>query len=175
MSKKTILITFLAVAILGICSYAYLGGFHEVKISKVSIGSYKIAGKHFKGKVQSDSLGNIFFEAKKYVETHDAAKSIAILYYKGADNSIAIIDCFVGALLQSNTENLPDEFKLKEIQVKEVLRARFEGHRLVTPDPKTMYEKIKTYANANNISLQEIYIEKYFSDEGIEVDYFIVD
>ena len=175
MSKKSILITFITVAMLGLCGYAYLGGFHEVEISKVPVGSYKIAGKHFEGKVQSDSLGKIFFVAKKYVKNHDDANSIAILYYKSADNSIGKIDCFAGVLLESNAENLPKDFEIREITVKEVLRARFEGHRLVTPEPNTMYQKIKKYADENNISLQKVYIEKYFSDDAIEVDYLIAD
>ncbi len=175
MSKKSILITFITVAIVGLCGYAYLGGFHQVKISKVVIGSYKIAGKHFEGKVQSKILAGIFFEAKEYVNNHDGANSIAILYYKSADNSIGKIDCFAGALLEPNAENLPKDFETREIRVKEVLRARFEGHRLVTPEPNTMYQKIKTYADKNNISLQKIYIEKYFSDDAIEIDYLIVD
>lgn len=175
MSKKSILITFIIVAIAGLCGYAYLGGFHKVEISKITIGSYKIAGKHFEGKVQSDTLSNIFFVAKKYVQTHDNANSIAILYYQSADISIGKIDCFAGALLASDAENLPKEFEVKKFKVKEVLRARFEGHRLVTPEPSTIYQKIKTYADENGIQLQKIYIEKYFSDEAIEVDYLIVD
>lgn len=175
MSKKSILITFITVAIIGLCGYTYLGGFHEVKISKVAIGSYKIAGKHFEGKVQSKVLEHIFFEAKEYVHNHNGANSIAIIYYKSTDNSIGKIDCFAGALLEPNAENLPKDFEIREIMVKEVLRARFEGHRLVTPEPNTMYQKIKKYADKNNIRLQKIYIEKYFSDDAIEVDYLIID
>ncbi len=153
--------------------YAYLGGFQEVKLTVESEDEYHIIGKYFEGKVESDTMKTIFLEAKTMAEKKIINGTVVVLYYKDASKGDDEIECFAGLLLLNKPENIPLGMEYRNFKSKGVIRAKFDGHRIVTPNPSRVKEEVNNYAKENNLTLQSLFIEKYFSNNAIEVDYLM--
>ena len=150
--------------------YAYLGGLKEVKLSVVSEEVYHMLGNRFTGQIESDSLRDMFMEAKRLIEENHVSGTLAILYFKDAEQGRDTIECFTGILLNAAPTKIPAGMEYEAFDSKGAVNARFDGHRLVTPNPAEIKEKVVGYAEENNLNLQQIFVEKYFSDNAIEID-----
>lgn len=154
-------------------TYAYLGGLREVKISVISEDVYHMVGNRFTGQIESDTLKDMFLSAKKRIEDKQVDGTLAILYFKDAERGRDSIECFTGILLGMKPEKVPAGMEYKAFNSNGAVKARFDGHRLVTPNPAEIKEKVDRYAQKNNLKLQQIFVEKYFSDNAIEIDYLL--
>ena len=153
--------------------YAFLGGLKEVKLSVISEVVYHMVGNEFNGQIESDSLKAMFMGAKKLVEDREVEGTLAILYFKDAEHGNDTIECFTGILLRTKPEKIPSGMQYKAFNSNGAVKARFDGHRLVTPNPAEIKEKVDRYARQKNLRLQPIFVEKYFSDNAIEIDYLL--
>ncbi|MDN5200717.1 hypothetical protein QQ008_05080 [Fulvivirgaceae bacterium BMA10] len=175
MNKKIVFaISLTILGAVAIFMYSYLGGWNEVQVSLREVNDIRMVGQPFKGSATSDTLRTIFLSAKEVIGKQQEG-TLAILYYKDVDKENNEIDCFAGIMVDKDSElNVPN-FEIKTFQVSKVIRAYFEGHRLVTPDPSTINQKIRDFAQSQNLNLQPIFIEKYFSDHAIEVIHLVED
>ena len=153
--------------------YAFLGGLKEVKLSVISDKVYHMVGNQFNGQIESDTLKSLFFGAKTLLEKKQVDGTLAILYFKDAEQGRDSIECFTGILLTRKPGSVPEGMEYKAFSSKGAVKARFDGHRLVTPNPSQIKEKVDRFATQNNLKLQRIFVEKYFSDNAIEIDYLL--
>jgi len=63
--------------------------------------------------------------------------------------------------------------EIRSFKTQGVIRARFDGHRLVTPNPGRVQSAAREFATANHHDMQNIFVEKYFSNNAIEVDFLL--
>ena len=153
--------------------YAYLGGLKEVKLSVISEEVYHMVGKDFKGQIESDTLKDLFMTAKKLIEDKEIEGTLAILYFKDAEHNKDSIECFTGILLNRKPDQVPPGMEYKAFNSNGAVKARFDGHRLVTPNPAEIKEKVDRFARQKDLRLQPVFVEKYFSDHAIEIDYLL--
>ena len=153
--------------------YAFLGGLKEVKLSVISDQVYHMVGNEFNGQIESDTLKNMFLGAKRLIEEKQVDGTLAILYFKDAEEGRDSIACFTGILLAGKPGSVPEGMEYKTFNSKGAVKARFDGHRLVTPNPSQIKEKVDRFATQNNLKLQRVFVEKYFSDNAIEIDYLL--
>lgn len=153
--------------------YAFLGGLKKVMLSKANNNIYHMVGVFYEGSMDSKDLKESFLKAKSLIEEGMQDGTLAILYYKDATSSNDIIQCFTGILVEKEPSELPKDMEFRTIESNGVIKARFEGHRLVTPSPADIKDKVKKYAAEENLQLQPLFVEKYFSNNAIEVDYLL--
>ena len=153
--------------------YAFLGGLKEVKISVIQEEAYHMIGNEFNGQIESDSLKGLFLGAKGMVEDSKVDGTLAIMYFKDAEHGRDSIECFAGILLKMKPNNVPQGMEYRVFNSHGAVKARFDGHRLVTPNPAEIKEKVDDYARKLNLQLQPVFVEKYFSDHAIEIDYLL--
>ncbi len=153
--------------------YAFLGGLKEVQLSVVPEKIYHMVGTRFSGKIESDKLKKLFMDAKKLVEDNEIEGTLAIMYFKDAVDNTDSIECFTGILLKGEPEEIPAGMEYKFFNSNGAVKARFDGHRLVTPNPAEIKGKVNQYAKQNRLVLQPLFVEKYFSNNAIEVDYLL--
>ncbi len=153
--------------------YAFLGGLKEVVLTKTEKSDYHLVGRDYEGPVTSDTLRNTFLTAKSLIEEGKVEGTLAILYYKDATNDNDTIKCFTGIIVPQKQEALPVDMVYRYVSSGGAIKARFEGHRLVTPSPLDIKQKVEDFAKNENLSLQPVFIEKYFSNNAIEIDFLI--
>jgi hypothetical protein len=153
--------------------YAYLGGLEKVVVQYVDTKGYHIIGREYQGDIESNEMKSIFLEFKGMAEKHQNGGNLVVLYYKDAQEGDENIKCFTGLLLDNKPDDIPFGKEYRYFESNGVIRARFDGHRLVTPNPATIKEKATKYAEENNLGMQSLFIEKYFSNNAIEIDYLL--
>ena len=153
--------------------YAFLGGLKEVQLSVVPEKVYHMVGNRFSGRIASDHLKKLFLDAKKLVEDNEIEGTLAIMYFKDATDNEDSIECFTGILLTKAPDKIPTGMEYKFFNSNGAVKARFDGHRLVTPNPTEIKDKVNQYAEQLHLALQPLFVEKYFSNSAIEVDYLL--
>lgn len=170
MKKKSIiwsLSIFLGLVVLAV--YAYLGGFNPVAVSIQTNNQYTIIGNYYIGAYDRDSLQMLFFEAKEHLEKSKKDGILSIVNYRSGEESDSV-EMFVGILSKSNNGH-PAHWETIHLQAEKAIRAKISAHNLVMPTRPSIATKIQTFADKNNLTLQPILIEKYISENQLEIDH----
>lgn len=170
-----ILLGILAIIIIAV--YNYLGGFQKVKLEVLETTPYHMVGRYYEGKYDRDSLAALFFEAKSWMQIQEQSGTLTVVNYmgeNGAENSDSV-KTFIGVLFSTESPEMIAPYEHREIKGGKKLRASIEAHSIVMPTRETIEEKMKTFAQEEQLLLEPIIIEKYVSDEELVVEGVIAD
>lgn len=175
MKKKVLWLSVGILSIILIAGYNHLGGFHEIEMEVVEIDHYHLIGNYYEGRYDRDSIATLFFNAKKFLDAKSYTGTLSVVNFLG-DTEIEkgdTIQIFVGLILPKEPVEIPGLFDYRKVKGGKILRASIEAHSFVIPSRETIEGEMKEYALANDILLEPIIIEKYFSDEKLVIESII--
>lgn len=159
---KKALFIIVPLIIIIIIAYAFLGGFKEVDKSVEESVLVHIAGTEYIGKIGSDSLQNLFMQAKGLVESEETATSIAIAYYGEANEITGAIHNFIGVQVGDEPiYKMPADWEIRTFKRPTSVKGCIEANVLAMPTPDDMLQDLKVYATENSIAVDSVFIEFY--------------
>lgn len=168
--KKIYLILFLIIS-LSLVAYYFLGGFKVVEKSIITSSTNNIVGTYYEGKIGSDTLQQLFIQAKEIVEADEHAIAVAIVYYGETNPATGQVKNFIGYTTTNGlSEKSPLGWELRKFQSSLSVQGCIEANPLAMPTPEDMLENLRNYAAENEIATGEIFIEYYRGPNNLCVE-----
>lgn len=172
MSKnKKIALAIVAVIMLSLVGlYVYLGGLNTIEISIQNVqGPYRIVGIDFEGRPTDKRVREHFFDLRERIERGELKGRLSMVYFRDAETKRNEVKLFMGVILDEIPAEIPDEFRMMGVEVREVVEARLEVHNLVMPSPASIEERMIAFAQNAGYTHQPISIEIYSPDNSVRV------
>ncbi|MGV3541123.1 MAG: GyrI-like domain-containing protein [Rufibacter sp.] len=140
--------------------YTYLGGFAEVKVTKVASPQLFIAGQYFEGKTDAEALGQLYQRVGQAVEKKELVGDLAGIYYNNPSKESKTVKAFIGVSMADTTVALPQGFEVRVVPAgKAMLQGELEASMLLAP--RRIYSALFDYAEENKLKMQEFYVERF--------------
>ncbi len=168
---KKILLVIIVLLVISAIAYTILGGFKPLSMSITENTTTHIVGKYFKGKMASDTLQDIFLQAREIVENHEEVTAIAIAYYGEVDEETGLVTNFIGFKTDGGLPSYsPEGWTLRTFEAPKSVKACIEANILVMPTPEDMQDKLRKYSAENDIKPDSIFIEYYTGPSNLCVE-----
>lgn len=169
--KKYIITVLLLTAVISLAGYYYLGGFKERELSLVEVGDYHLVGKHYRGTLENEALGSIFFEVQEKVQMGVLDGVLTVVVLKEPVEERDTVEQFIGVLLEQPVEEVPDGWAEFTVAASQAVRSSIRSHNMVMPKPNIIREELEAFAQEKGLSLQPgISIEKYVAERHLEIE-----
>jgi DNA gyrase inhibitor GyrI len=161
---KKFLYLMLAVAVVLMVLYTYIGGFSAPKVDIATSETMYVAGQLFEGSVEDEAMGKAFQRAAEVLDKKELDGMLGNIYYNDPDKSGDSIRAFIGIILMDSVSTLPNGFTLRKIEGgKKVVHAEVEAN--VVLSPKKLYTAVFDYAKEQKLELEDFYIEWFPKDD----------
>ena len=124
---------------------------------------YVIAGKSHTGRISDSEMKGLFNEMRSYVVEEKYSGPLVMVWPRERNLKRDSLEVFVGIQLQPG-ETPPASLDTTSIEMNGLVRAAIRRHTIVMPSPLRIIDRIEDYAENNNYRLQDLVIDKYFSD-----------
>lgn len=169
--KKYIITVLLLTALISLAGYYYLGGFKERELSLVEIEDYHLVGKLYRGTLENEALGNIFFDVQDKVQKGALEGVLTVVVLKEPVEEKDTVEQFIGVLTEEPVEEVPEGWERHTIEAEQAVRSTIRSHNMVTPKPNVIREELEAFAAEQDLNLQPgISIEKYISERHLEIE-----
>ena len=171
-AKKYVFFVILLSGIIALGGYYYFGGFTEREQELVEVNDYHLVGKHYKGKLNSKELEDIFYEVRSQYEKGEPAGTLTLVTIKEPATGKDTLEQFIGILTESpGATTLPKGWETYTIEAEQAVRNTVRAHNLVMPKPEEVRDEILVFASNKNLNLKpNISIEKYLGERHLEVE-----
>jgi len=164
---KTKSLVIIAAIGLAIISFLYFrqGGLNKVSIEKINTTKRYVIGKKFEGNVSGKGFADLFDEIKKLKSDSNLNGHLGNIFYNNPEKSEGEIKAFFGVI--SNQRPNPIEgYKTIELIPENYIQGSINASGAFV---NKTYNAIFEYAEQNNITLDEKYIEWFPSENEIVV------
>ncbi|NEM96282.1 GyrI-like domain-containing protein [Pontibacter burrus] len=149
--------------------YAFVGGFSEPKVLVTTSEPLLIAGQPFEGTVSDEAFGNAFQKAAKLVAENKLQGGLGNVYYNNPETKSDSIKAFIGVVIQDSTIALPEGYELLRVPGgRKVVHSEINAHYMIAPGK--LYDNLFEYAEANNLQLENFYVEWFPSERKAVVE-----
>ena len=161
---------FLALALLLTAGFAVaywrMGGFKAATVAQeTTTQPYFLAGRYYEGPANDEAFGDLTREAYNLRKAGKLRGDFGNIFYNSPESSRDQAKVFVGVLVADTTsQQLPAGYRYRTFAAgQRVLRAHINASYLLAPDK--LYTGVKDAAEAQKLTLQHIYLER-FPDQG---------
>ncbi|SNR73395.1 MULTISPECIES: hypothetical protein [Hymenobacter] len=151
--------------ILGIgFSFAYwkMGGFKTATVTAETTSQpYFVAGSYYEGPANDEGFGELTRKAYEYRHSGKLRGDFGNIFYNSPETTNEAAKVFVGIVVADTTsQQLPAGYRYRAFAAgQRVLHARINASYMVAPEK--LYSGIKDYAEAQKLTLQDIYLERF--------------
>ncbi len=168
--KKGYLILLLII-IISIISYYLLGGFKSINKSIIAPSEVYIYGTYYEGIIGSDTLQELFMQAREIVEKESEISAVAIAYFGATNEETGAVKNFIGVQVGGNNSLvLPKEWELRSFIRNKSVKGCIEANVLAMPTPDDMLQELKNYAEEQSIATDSIFVEYYAGPNNLCVE-----
>jgi hypothetical protein len=168
--KKRYLILPLIILISILCYY-WLGGFKSIDKTVIDQPKVYIYGTYYEGIIGSDTLQQLFMQAREMVEKENNLRAVAIAYYGETNEETGAVKNFIGVEIgKGDLFDFPDNWELRSFSRLKSVKGCIEANVLAMPTPDDMLQELKTYAYEQSISTDSIFIEFYAGPNNLCVE-----
>ena len=170
---KKVIFALLALFILGaLVVYALQGGFSKVEVTRQTSQIRYVAGQYYEGPVRSKEFSELFEKAGRVVADKQLAGNPGGIYYNNPAEAKGQIKAFVGVVIKDPNAKLPAGYEVRTLQPgKPVLQATVNAHQSMIPGKA--YPALFDYAEKNNLTLQQLYVEEYPSEKQGTIEVYL--
>jgi hypothetical protein len=147
--------------------YWKLGGFNPINISLEDRTDIRLLGLTYRGTPQDPGMLGTFQQIEEIINKYPDSR-LHTLYYIEPAGKLDTLEVFVGVEFQEEIHEQED-LDFKEIKCSTVVVAGIEAHRLVMPSPEKVKSQIRSFAVAQSILLQGIFVDKVIDNRRVEV------
>ncbi len=166
--KKYIIIS--SILLLTVLIYFILGGFKSIDKNLKENTETQILGVFYKGIIGSDSLQNLFMQARNIAETEANATSIAIVYYGDTNPETGAVNNFIGVTVEDKLSRKPEKWEYRVFKAEKSVKGCIEANVLAMPTPEDMLEELREYAKEKNMKADSVFIEYYLGPNNLCVE-----
>jgi hypothetical protein len=169
MNRIFLILSLLLIVAVGVAYYV-LGGFKsaDVKLETTAQPVF-VAGKYFEGPAGSEAFGDLTREAYENRTSGKLNGTFGNIFYNDPASSSEAAKVFVGLIVDDTTsQKLPAGYRYRVFPAgQRVLHSTIEASYLVAPGK--LYTGIKSTAQAQSLTLQNIYLERFPTTGPVEV------
>lgn len=161
---------FLALALLltGGFAVAYwkMGGFKAATVrAETTAQPYYLAGRYYEGAANDEAFGDLTREAYNLRKAGKLRGDFGNIFYNSPESARDAAKVFVGVVVPDTTsQQLPAGYRYRTFAAgQRVLRAHIDASYLLAPDK--LYSGIRAAAADQNLTLQDVYLER-FPEQG---------
>jgi effector-binding domain-containing protein len=155
---------FIAVIVLLVLIYTYLGGFSKPQFEVVQIDSVVITGYDFKGLLTEKEFGNLFRKTDSLIEQKVLDGKAVGVFYNQPSTKDDTVQVFVGVL---HGAKVPDGMTKKNYVLGKTLQATIKANYMLLP--VNIYPKIIEYAQEQNLKISDMSYEIYESSDLLKI------
>lgn len=165
-------ISFVALFVILMTIYFYLGGFNEIQTAVSKNNRYSLAGKEIHGRLTSKEEHFLFEEMKGYLTDSTLMGTLTIVNYR--DDTLGQYESrrFVGILLEDEISMIPSGLTVLEIEGETTFQAALTMHPLVMPNTEKVESMLKILADERDLELEDYTLEKLYQDNSVIVEMF---
>ncbi len=171
--SKAFFILIVALSVLGISIYYYLGGFEPIAVAEIHQQPIRIGGAYFEGKYDSDTLLHLFDQVSSYIRKNPATY-LAVVNFRQYEDKRGRIRQFIGFTGNTFPLPLPSGIQIDTFMMQASVRATIKRHYWVRPKPSAVDQEIADYAQLHNLTLGDYTLEQYISDREMWIDIPII-
>ncbi|MGB3586090.1 MAG: hypothetical protein WBA23_06100 [Tunicatimonas sp.] len=170
--KKIVIISAILVILLSVAGYAWLGGFKLEKISEVFSQLRVVYGTPYQGKYGDLKLREIVVKTKQLLEEPARSGQLVVINYDStaSENINQLIGIISSDVLPETLQNLTQD----TLPAGNYLKIQLYGHPVVRSIPEQVNQKVKKYAEQQQITLGKEVIEHYFGSDSMWIEYPII-
>lgn len=154
----------LAIGIIGFLGYDRLGGNNPIEIQLVEETPPSLVGIFYRGTPQDPLLEQAFKSVESHKGLHPGS-SLHTIYYSEPAGKLDTLEVFIGIDQSLPIANL----EVKAFEERGYLLASIKSSKWVMPNPTTVQERLKEYADENSIVLTGVFIDKIVSKGEVQV------
>lgn len=167
---RKVLILAALVIIVGLSVYHYLGGTEPLNITLVNHEGYKLAGRYYEGRLNDKVLEEIFFETKDLIAQGKLPGKLVVVYFNDPGKENGFVKNLIGVEIPDALQKLPGGYDLRNIECSQSVKVSIKAHSAVFPRPEEVQKQVEEFAKQQNLSLQNISIERYLSETELEIE-----
>lgn len=150
----------------GFFLFRILGGFNEIKVELVDLGTLELSGIRFRGRPQDKSLRDAFVRIEALQQENQESK-IHTIYYIEPAGRMDTMEVFVG--LENKWVSKNESLEEMRFDADQAIIARIKAHRFVMPGPVKVKSKILDFARENNLPEPGIFIDRILGPDEVMV------
>ncbi len=160
--KKWIIV--LAIFIVTMSIYIYLGGWNEVMVQELKSKEFTLQGKVYEGNAKDTRMGKYFSDMDALIQSKNSTEKLTAYYYTApSKENKHYVKVFVGATYTGG-KKLGDDLTIETFRLENCLQAQHKSHPLLT----ATYREIFTYAKEHQMVLDSaIAVEQYPKSDSL--------
>ena len=166
---KKLFYIILALAAFFYVVYLNVGGFERAKVVQTTTMQKYIVGKKFEGNTKDEVFSTLFIEIEELKKSENYNGHLGGVYYNNPSKNEGKIKAFLGVILEKKIENIPNGFEIRVINSSEVLEGKILASNYFGISINKVYEAIFDFAEANNIILEDYFVEWFPSEDEVIV------
>ena len=170
MLQKILLFVVLPLGVLSLLGYYWLGGFNEIKMAVVEAPVRPLVGKAYQGQYGDLALRKVFVQAQRLLASDSVAGTLLVVNLDSASAGGKQVNQFIGIALTAPADSLPPGYQHDTLTAGTYLRAQVTAHPLAQPRPRTINERLSTYAAEHDITVSGLPIEFYRAPDTLWVE-----
>jgi len=170
MIKRLVLGGVIVTVLLAITIYAWLGGFQDEQIERVSHGVRTVVGTPYQGAYGDLALRKIFVTTQERLQENQELGALVVINYDSLADAKEI-NQLIGILTEPAFGMLQSGQTVDTLSAGDYLRLRLYGHPVVRPTPAQVQDKARRYAAEYQLNLLPLAIEYYFDADSIWVEF----
>ena len=114
-------------------------------------------------------FSDLFIEIEELKKAQNYTGNLGAIYYNNPENSQGNIKAFLGVILVNDIFNIPSGFEKIELNSTEVIEGSLKASNAFGISVNKVYKAIFKFANENNLTLEDYYIEWFPNKDEIIV------
>jgi len=157
-------IILLAISIIGYWGFDSLGGNNPIEIQIVDKNPPTLVGIFYRGTPQDPVLEQAFKTVESQKGLHPGS-SLHTIYYSEPAGKLDTLEVFIGI-----DQALPiADFEVRTFEERTYLVASIKSSKWVMPNPTTVQERLREYAEENGVVLTGVFIDKIVSKGEVQI------
>lgn len=150
----------------GFFLFQIMGGFNDIKVELVDLGTLELSGIRFRGKPQDEALRDAFVRIEA-IQKENQESQIHTIYYIEPAGRMDTMEVFVG--LEKKWVSKEEALEELTFTAEQSIVARIKAHRFVMPGPVKVKSKILDFARENNLPEPRIFIDRILGPDEVMV------
>ena len=150
----------------GFFLFQIMGGFNDIKVDLVDLGTLELSGVRYRGKPEDEALRDAFARIES-MQKENQESQIHTIYYIEPAGRMDTLEVFVG--LEKKWVRKEEALEELKFDANQAIVARIKAHRFVMPGPVKVKSKIIDFASKNNLTEPGIFIDRILGPDEVMV------
>ncbi|MDH5609288.1 MAG: hypothetical protein OEY56_07390 [Cyclobacteriaceae bacterium] len=153
--------------------YGILGGYEKVTVYEIEGTSRVVIGKSFIGRQTDPTIERYFSECREMISSHSVNGTLSLISYLNDTLDANEVDFFIGIAIEGEMAEVPQGFRVKEMESGKRLAVYLAMHPMVRPSPADVRHKLFEKGRELGLSTSNFIYELHYPDNSMVVEAWI--